>query len=309
MKRPDVSVITPTYNRARCLPRLWASLRRQTLADFQWIVVDDGSTDDTRRVVESFDDPRIRYVSQSNQGVNAARNRGEREVEADCVAFLDSDDELLGRDALADMVATLGAASPDIGMAYFTVVDETGRAGLSYMEQGMAEADYPIHVCEQGLRGEFFSIYRRHALARAPWPAYNGLEALRHWRLARHYKALCVARATRIYHRDEGDRLTGAASAIRRSAEMARATYELIGEHQAAWRRHCPCQLGRYRFQAAMYQALAGEPGPAFRTALAAFPHADWAVRGKLLALLAGLAMPASIRQGLFLRRARGRGG
>ena len=61
---PFVSVITPTYNRAHLLPHVSASLLKQTEERFHWIIVDDGSTDSTREVVQEFNDPHITYVRQ-----------------------------------------------------------------------------------------------------------------------------------------------------------------------------------------------------------------------------------------------------
>ena len=69
---PTVSIVTPTYNRAHLLPRAWASIARQTETRLEWIVVDDGSTDNTRQVVLAFNDPRIHYIYQHNQGENEA---------------------------------------------------------------------------------------------------------------------------------------------------------------------------------------------------------------------------------------------
>jgi hypothetical protein len=308
MKPPRVSVITPTYNRAHLLPRAWNSLRRQTLADFQWIVVDDGSSDDTRAVVAGFADPRIRYVYQDNQGCNIARNRGEQEVEADFVTFLDSDDELYAADTLNMMLNTLSAARPEIGMAYFTVVDGEGRQGFHVMQGDEMETTYLDHLCRQKIRGEFMPIFRRETLALTPWPLYNGMEVLRHWRLLRHYQALVVRKPARIYHHKAGDNLTGAMSAIQRAGAMSEANLELIAEHRHAWLQHCPCELGRQLFYAAMYQALDGQTLNALKSAQAAFPVANWPIRKSILTLLVSLAVPAPLRKRLFLLRARGWG-
>lgn len=89
-----VSVITPTYNREETLPRTIESVLSQTFTEFEYIVVDDASTDDTKAVVDSYDDDRLRYLRhQSNKRQAAARNTGLEEADGEYVAFIDSDDE------------------------------------------------------------------------------------------------------------------------------------------------------------------------------------------------------------------------
>ena len=89
---PKVSVIIPTYNYGRFLGEAIQSVLDQTFADFDLIVVDDGSTDNTREVVASFKDDRIRYIYQENRGVSAARNAAIWDSKGEHIAFLDADD-------------------------------------------------------------------------------------------------------------------------------------------------------------------------------------------------------------------------
>ena len=89
-----VSVIIPTYNRAHLIGRALQSVLDQTVCDLEVIVVDDASTDGTQEVVQSFRDPRIIFLRQSeNSGASAARNAGMKEAKGEYIAFLDSDDE------------------------------------------------------------------------------------------------------------------------------------------------------------------------------------------------------------------------
>ncbi|WP_028575166.1 glycosyltransferase family 2 protein [Desulfonatronovibrio hydrogenovorans] len=87
-----VSVIIPTFNRAGFLKKAVDSVLGQTLADLELIVVDDGSEDATRQVLNSFNDKRLRYYYQENRGVSAARNLGLDKARGKYAAFLDSDD-------------------------------------------------------------------------------------------------------------------------------------------------------------------------------------------------------------------------
>src|SRR5437764_13661053 len=90
-----VSVIIPAYNAAKTVGRAVDSVLAQTFADFELIVIDDGSTDSTAEVVQSRRDQRIRCITVANGGVASARNRGLDLASGDLVAFLDADDAWL----------------------------------------------------------------------------------------------------------------------------------------------------------------------------------------------------------------------
>ncbi len=93
--RPGVSIVLPTYNRAGFLSAAFTSLTQQTFRDWELIVVDDGSTDDTCAVVARFAETSgrpVRYIYQENRGPAAARNAGVAHTRAPYLAFYDSDD-------------------------------------------------------------------------------------------------------------------------------------------------------------------------------------------------------------------------
>jgi glycosyltransferase involved in cell wall biosynthesis len=93
---PAISVILPVHNRADVLPRAIDSVLAQEFEDFELIVVDDGSSDESGKVVESYKDTRIRLIRlDRNRGGNVARNEGIRAAHAPLIAFLDSDDRYL----------------------------------------------------------------------------------------------------------------------------------------------------------------------------------------------------------------------
>ena len=117
------SVVIPTYNRAHIIGQALDSVLAQSCQDFEVLVVDDGSTDNTRKILEPYSD-RIRYFKQSNSGPAAARNRGITESQGEYIAFLDSDDRWYP-DKLTQMDRAIGA-HPDAGLFYsdFQSVDE-----------------------------------------------------------------------------------------------------------------------------------------------------------------------------------------
>lgn len=111
---PKVSVIIPTYNRAELLRSAIESARNQTFKDLEIIVSDDKSTDHTREVVESFKDPRIKYVlNEGKKGPSATRNTAILVSEGEYIAFLDDDDEWLP-DKLQRQVELLDQSQPNI---------------------------------------------------------------------------------------------------------------------------------------------------------------------------------------------------
>lgn len=107
-----VSIVTPVFNGARWLDPLMKSVRNQTFQDWEHIVVDDGSTDESAHIIEAYarDDPRIRLIKDVNRGVGYARQVGLLQTvsTSDFVMFLDADDVLM-RDALSLLVTTLDA--------------------------------------------------------------------------------------------------------------------------------------------------------------------------------------------------------
>lgn len=92
---PEVSIILPTYNRADVIGRAVASIQAQSFRNWELVVVDDGSTDDTVARLQALGDTRLRIVAQANAGVYVARNTGLRECCGRYITFMDSDDEWL----------------------------------------------------------------------------------------------------------------------------------------------------------------------------------------------------------------------
>lgn len=115
---PTVSVIIPAYNRAATIVRSIQSVLAQTLQDLELIIVDDGSTDQTRKVAGEIRDERIRLIChERNLGAAAARNTGMKAATGKYVAWLDSDDEWLP-EKLQIQLEAFGQATPDQKASY-----------------------------------------------------------------------------------------------------------------------------------------------------------------------------------------------
>jgi len=108
-----VSIIIPLYNKAPYVRRALDSIAVQTLADFEVIVVDDGSTDDGAAIVAGYSDTRLRMIRQANAGPGAARNAGLAQAQGEFIAFLDADDEWLPN-YLQESVSQLESLGPEV---------------------------------------------------------------------------------------------------------------------------------------------------------------------------------------------------
>ena len=116
---PQVSVIIPTYNRSVLVKEAVESVLAQTLGDLEVLVIDDGSTDDTRKTIEAIEDKRVRYFYKENGGASSARNLAIRRAAGEYVAFLDSDD-LWEPDYLNTMISAI-KENEKYGAAYTTL--------------------------------------------------------------------------------------------------------------------------------------------------------------------------------------------
>ena len=108
-----VSIIIPLYNKAPYVRRALDSIAAQTFADFEVIVVDDGSTDDSAAIVADYSDARFRMIHQANAGPGAARNAGLAQAQGEFIAFLDADDEWLPN-YLQESVSRLESLGPAV---------------------------------------------------------------------------------------------------------------------------------------------------------------------------------------------------
>jgi len=119
--KPTVSIGIPTYNNPVMLRQAIMSVLQQTYQDFEIIVVDDGSTDDTEEVVRGFNDDRIRYIRHDeNRGAAAARNTGIKAALGEYIAFQDSDDEWLP-EKLEKQIRVLENVPAEVGVVYSDV--------------------------------------------------------------------------------------------------------------------------------------------------------------------------------------------
>lgn len=148
-----VSVVIPTYNRADVLPRAIDSVLNQTYEDFNVVVIDDGSTDNTEDVVKSYVDDRIQYIQfKNNKGANAARTKGIKSATGEYIAFIDSDDEWLSL-KIEKQIEAIQSTNADAAYTGIRQVDQNGNYITS---------TFPTisgNITDELLRGNFIGSY------------------------------------------------------------------------------------------------------------------------------------------------------
>ena len=127
VSNPYFSVVIPLYNKECHIKKTIESVLYQTFENFEIIVVNDGSQDDSIKIVESFQDYRITIINQRNKGVAVARNNGIKEAKSDYIAFLDADDLWLPN--FLDTIHSMTINFPDAGM-YATQYDKITNKGI-----------------------------------------------------------------------------------------------------------------------------------------------------------------------------------
>lgn len=244
MADPLVSIITPTFNRAELLRRAWRSMRDES-ASFEWIIVDDASSDSTEAVVKSFGDPRTVFMRlDRNQGSNIARNHGLRVARGRFVLFLDSDDEL-APDSLTDAVQTIGDAPPNIGAVLMIAQPVFTQVHNAALPDGAILNEEDL-VIRNRLSGDHAVIYRREVFDRQMLPEeYRESQFVFVYGISRWWSFLVANRPLTLVHRQD-DNLSQASSISRRSTAIAMGWEAVISNHAVILGRNAPARLRIY---------------------------------------------------------------
>lgn len=191
-----MTVLTPTYNRAPLLPRLYDSLCRQTFRDFEWLVVDDGSTDNTSQLLVEWARVapfRLRWEEKPNGGKHTALNVGYRIIETPFTAMMDSD-AWYTDDGLSVLMRHWDAI-PEHDRHRFASVEgaavlpDGGRITTPFPGDVFDSDTFTVRVVH-GVKGDTIGIHRSDVLAAHPFPEYEGFitEGLIWNRIASRYK-------------------------------------------------------------------------------------------------------------------------
>lgn len=173
-----ITVITPSYNRAALLPRLYESLVRQTNRDFEWLVVDDGSTDGTEELIRQYcqkNEIRISYLRQENAGKHTALNRGIAGIGSELTFIVDSDD-YLPEDAV-EIILTYHRkyrGTPDLCGYSFLRCHQDGRVNTAYFPEDEMTATYLEARINGKIGGDKAEVFYTDLLRKYPFPVFAG---------------------------------------------------------------------------------------------------------------------------------------
>ncbi len=167
---PKMSVVMPVYNVEAYVAQAIESVLAQSLPDFELIIVDDGATDRSLEICRSFNDPRIRIISQKNRGLPGARNTGIAAARAPFVALLDSDDAFHVDKLLLHFVHM--SANPDVAISFAgsRMIDASGRALKVAMRPQLTDISAADVLCRNPVGNGSAAVLRMSAMQLAAFP-------------------------------------------------------------------------------------------------------------------------------------------
>ncbi len=208
------TVFTGTWNRRHTLARPYESLKAQTFRDFEWLVIDNGSTDGTPELIARWQEEApfpIRYIYQANQGQHGSANRGAREARGTLFLRLDSDDSCEA-DALERFkwhwdAIPAGERERFAGVTVHTT-DENGRIHGMPFPRDVFDSDSLELRLRHRIEGENWGFVRSEVLRQFPLPEIDGYTGLMPssiaWnRIAHRYKTRYVNESLKIWYRDQ----------------------------------------------------------------------------------------------------------
>ncbi len=222
-----ITVFTPTYNRAYRLKNLYSSLVEQSFSDFEWLIIDDGSTDNTEKLVASLLDEKkinIKYIKQRNGGKHRAINRGVSEAKGSLFFIVDSDDVLPYKalQIIWEKYKTIESNNEIAGIAGLKADLEGKCVGSGLQSNVVANA---IEIRNKyGVTGDLAEVFRTEILKKYPFPDIQNEkfcpEALVWNRIAQSYSLLYFNEI--VYHCEYlNDGLTAKITKIRMNSPVA----------------------------------------------------------------------------------------
>ncbi len=260
------TVFTPTYNRAHTLPRVYESLLKQPKELFEWLVVDDGSTDDTQALLEQLQKSApfpMRVITQENGGKPKAHNAAVKVARGELTVILDSDDELVpdALNILADEWRILSEHErKNIAALFGHCITSSGELVGSRYPRNRIDGSYFSLWQNKIMVGEKLPCFRTDVLREFPFPergarehAFTGTIWMK---IGEKYKTRCIDHVVRIFHIDPNDKV----SLTQKNKRMdinAISKMEFQLSILNLWRAYWPKFLGRFILSAAQCSRFA----------------------------------------------------
>ena len=256
---PLISVVIPVYNGQTTIRETVDSVLKQTLTDFELLIINDGSTDNTLEIVESIADPRIKIFSYPNKGLSASRNRGIREAASDLITFLDADD-LWSSDKLATQHQVLTEHPlADVAYSWTDYIDENSeflQAGLHITANGDVLAKLlTVNFIESGS-----NVLIRQSALRSVGFFDESLPAAEDWdmwlRLAQASEFVAVS-AVQVFYRRTSSMSSNVVRQEQACLTVINRAFEKAPDSLQHLKRQTLAQLYKYL----IFKALEGPPG------------------------------------------------
>ncbi len=207
-KNTNFSIIIPTYNRDWCIERAIRSVLQQEFKDWELIIVDDGSTDDTKDIVVKYlSDPRIKYFYKENGGVGSARNIGIKHATNEAIMFLDSDDELIS--GALSLIYSAILKYTDSKIFSFRAINENGQK-ISYTDKINDDLliNFTDFISQKYIKGEAFFVFKKNIFYKNIFDEnINGGEGVLLFGLIKENGLMIINTNVRIYHTESVDSL------------------------------------------------------------------------------------------------------
>lgn len=208
-----VTVLTPTFNRGRVLEKLYESLERQSCKDFEWLVVDDGSTDGTDNLIAQLQEKSefpIRYIYKSNGGKHTALNVGVQSIDSELVFIVDSDD-VVTEDAIESILKIhqkYGVRDNICGYAFLRAFPDGKVNGKKFDKDEQIGSYVQVRVNGNDTGADKAEVFKTHCLKEFPFPEYPNEKFLGEdlvWvRMARKYEMVHINKSIYIGNYLEG---------------------------------------------------------------------------------------------------------
>ncbi|HEF1903179.1 hypothetical protein BK703_19195 [Bacillus thuringiensis serovar silo] len=228
------TIFTPTYNRENELEVLYGSLKKQSFQDFEWLIIDDGSTDKTEKKVNDFikeGNISIRYIRQNNGGKHRAFNKAIEESKGEFMVCVDSDDFL--KDYALEKIDKYSKINNNVMAICFLCVDPQDNVIGSSFPKSKSTFNLIELIYKYRMKGDKLWVFKHDILKEYRFPEYKGekfvTEGVLTLQMSLKYEVLAVNEALQVCeYRHGGLTAIGNKQLFRKNSKGAKAYYKLL---------------------------------------------------------------------------------